>query len=121
MNTITSLEVGDEVTYTIYTDSDCGWVREVSPNGKTVLVEMADQKLLNGVNSGEPDALKFHAGGFCGHTEGDQRWKITRAESPKVLKFTLRVNGQWKIAGHATKSPGCVLRPGHHPHYDFNF
>ena len=115
------LQVGDEVTYTIYTDSDCGWVSKVSPNGKTVLVEFANQILLNGPRSGEPDALSFSPGGFCGHVEGTQRWKISRIANPNVQKFTLRKNGQWKIAGHATKSPGCVLNKGHYPHYDFNF
>ena len=118
MNT---LNVGDPVTYTIYTDSECGWVDEVSRNGKTVVVEFAKQTLLNGVNSKEPDALHFSPGGFVGHTSGQQRWKIERAASPRKLKFTLRKSGQWKIVGHGTKSPGCVLNKGHYPHYDFNF
>ena len=118
---VTKLQVGDPVTYTVYTDRDCGWVSEVSPNGKTVLVEFADQTLLNGANSGEPDGLEFSPGGFCGHTSGEQRWEIKRAKNPKVMKFTLRNTGYWKHATHPSKSPGCILTPGHHPHYDFNF
>ena len=118
MNT---LQVGDPVTYTIYTDSDCGWVSEVSPNGKTVIVEFAHQELLNGANSGEPDALHCSPGGFCGHTSGTQRWKIERVAQPRKSKFTLRKSGQWKIAGHGPNSPGCILRKGHSPYYDFNF
>jgi len=115
------MKLNDPVTYTIYSDSDAGWVSKVSPNGKTIEVEFAKQTLLNKPNSGEPDALGFVPGGFVGHTYGEQRWQIERAENPAKSKFTLRKNGQWKIAGHPTKSPGCVLRPGHSPHYDFNF
>ena len=115
------MQINDPVTYIVYTDADTGWVSKVSPNGKTIEVEFAKQTLLNGANSGEPDALKFSPGGFCGHVHGDQRWKIERAENPSVMKFTLRKNGQWKIAKHPTKSPGCVLVKGHRPYYDFNF
>jgi hypothetical protein len=115
------MKLNDPVTYTIHSDSDAGWVSKVSPNGKTIEVEFAEQTLLNKPNSGEPDALQFTPGGFVGHTTGEQRWKIERDEFPTKRKFTLRNNGKWKIAGHPTKSPGCVLNPGHHPHYDFNF
>jgi hypothetical protein len=115
------MQINDPVTYVIYTDADAGWVSKVSPNGKTIEVELGVQTLLNGPNSGEPDALKVFPGGFCGHVEGVQRWKVERAEKPNTLKFTLRKNGQWKIVGHGTKSPGCVLIKGHNPHYDYNF
>lgn len=115
------MKLNDPVTYTIYSDSTAGWVSKVSPNGKTIEVECAKQTLLNGANSGEPDALSFSPGGFVGHTYGTQRWLIERDEFPIKQKFSLRKNGQWKVAGHATKSPGCVLREGHSPHYDFNF
>ena len=116
-----TMKINDPVTYTVYSDSDAGWVSKVSPNGKTVEVEFAKQTLLNKPNSGEPDALRFSPGGFCGHTSGEQRWKIERAEKPSKTKFTLRKNGAWKRAGHPTKSPGCSLGPGHSPYYDFNF
>jgi hypothetical protein len=115
------MKVGDPVTYTIYTDADAGWVSKVSASGKTIEVEFAKQTLLNGANSGEPDALHFEPGGFSGTFSGAQRWKLEKDTEPKTAKFTLRKNGQWKIAGFRTKSPGCILRPGHNPHYDFNF
>lgn len=115
------MKVNDPVTYTIHSDSKAGWVNKVSPGGKTVEVEFAKQTLANGANSGEPDALQFSAGGFLGHTSGTQRWLIERDEFPIKEKFTLRKNRQWKIAGHPTKSPGCVLKEGHSPHYNFNF
>jgi len=115
------MQINDPVTYIIHTDADAGWVSKVSPNGKTIEVEFGNQTLLNGPNSGEPDALKVYPGGFCGHVDGIQRWKVERAEKPNALKFTLRKNGQWKIAKHPTTSPGCVLIKGHSPYYDFNF
>jgi hypothetical protein len=115
------MNVNDPVTYTTYTDGDAGWVTKVSSSGKTIEVEFATATLLNGPNSGEPDSLHFSPGGFCGHMSGVQRWKLERNPSGKKLKFTLRNNGQWKIAGHPTKSPGCVLRSGHHHYYDYNF
>jgi hypothetical protein len=116
-----TLNIGDEVTHVLWTDAAAGWVKSVSKSGKTVTVELAEQTLLNGVNSGEPDALKFAPGGFCGHTSGSQRWKIERADKPSTMKFTLRNTGQWKAANSSTKSPGNVLCKGHKPYYDFNF
>lgn len=116
-----TLNIGDEVTHVLWTDAKAGWVKSVSKSGKTVTVELANQTLLNGVNSGELDALKFSPGGFCGHTSGSQRWKIERADKPSTMKFTLRTNGQWKAAKTSTKSPGNVLCKGHNPYYDFNF
>ena len=115
------MNVNDPVTYTTYSDGEAGWVTKVSASGKTIEVEFAEATLLNGPNSGQLDALQFNAGGFCGHTSGVQRWKLERAPDSRKSKFTLRKNGQWKIAGHPTKSPGCVLRPGHHHYYDYNF
>lgn len=115
------MKINDPVTYIVYTDADAGWVSKVSRSGKMVEVEFAKQTLLNGPNSGEPDALDFTPGGFVGHVDGAQRWKIERSSNPMKAKFSLRNNGKWKAVGQPTKSPGCCLIPGHCPHYDFNF
>jgi hypothetical protein len=117
-----AFKVGDKATHTIHTDSHAGYILHVSPNGKTVIFGRSEAKLLNGANSGEHDALEFSPGGFVGHTSGEQRWDIaTEPMAGYRDKFTLRSNGRWKIAGGGTYSPGNTLRPGHHPHYDFNF
>lgn len=118
-----TFKVGDKATHTIYTDSRAGYITHVSPNGKTVLFVEAEATLLNGPKSGEPDALGFSPGGFCGHTSGTQRWQIgdKPIEGRKSIKFSLRGNGRWKIAGGSATSPGDVLRPGHSHHYDYNF
>jgi hypothetical protein len=144
------LNVGDAVTHTIHTDANAGHVVKVSKNGRTVWVQAATQELLNGFKSGEADALTFTPGGFCGHTEGTQRWKVTPNPEGHVEKFTARpiqrrefvrdeatgltkrdANGRmvetlvtewrWKKAGHPTNSPGNNLRRGARPYYDYNF
>lgn len=122
MSTPHAFKVGDKATHTLHTDSHAGYIISVSPNGKTVIFGRAEAKLLNGANSGEPDALGFSPGGFVGHTSGTQRWEV--ASEPMAsyrTKFSLRGNGRWKVAGGGTYSPGDTLSPGHHPHYDFNF
>lgn len=120
-NEISNPKVGDEVTHIRWTDATAGWVKSVSKSGNTVEVEYAQQTLLNGANSGEPDALKVSPGGFVGHTSGVQRWKIERTENTFTQKFTRRSNGRWLVSGQSMKSPGGDLIAGHAPHYDFNF
>ncbi len=115
-------KVGDKATHTTHTDSHAGYITYVSPNGKTVTFARAEAKLLNGPDSGEPDALTFSPGGFVGHTSGTQRWEV--APAPREgggTKFTLRSTGRWKVSGGGTHTPGNTLTPGHHPHYDYNF
>lgn len=126
MTTNIRFQVNDKATFNLYSDSNAGYIVKVSKSGKKVWFCRAEAKLLNGANSGEPDALEFSPGGFCGHTSGFQRWQI--AETPRNERptcFTLRVqkNGEeiWKMVGHGTYSPGCTLSGGHHHHYDFNF
>ena len=126
MSNTMQFKIGDKATHTVYSDSHAGYIVKVSKSGKKVWFCRADAKLVNGVNSGEPDALEFSPGGFCGHTSGFQRWQI--AETPRNERptcFTLRTkqNGEqvWKLVGHGTYSPGSCLNGGHHHHYDFNF
>lgn len=132
------LNVGDGVTHTGYTDANAGHVVKVSKNGKTVMVQAAKQELLNGMKSGEADALTFTPGGFCGHTEGTQRWKVEPNPEGHLEKFTLRtIQGTeydheqrkrvpvtryvWKKAGSRTREAGNTIRMGCRPHYDYNF
>jgi len=117
-----TFKVGGKATHTIHTDSHAGYITHISPNGKTVYFGRAEAKLLNGPMSGEPDALNFSPGGFVGHTSGTQRWEVAAEPAGGyTTRFSLRGNGRWKIAGGSAHSPGNTLRPGHSPHYDFNF
>lgn len=118
------LAIGDPVTHTTHTDGHAGYVEKVSKNRKQVTVRMASQKLMNGCNSGEPDALICHPGGYAGHVSGHQRWEVKPNPEGYLAKFSLRKRGKvwiWKLAGTATIAPGNILRRGHNPHYDFNF
>ncbi len=132
------LKVGDPVTVCGYTDRAAAEVVEVAANGKTAWIRMCKQELLNGVNSGESDALRFHPGGFHGHTEGRQRYKIESNPEGEPIKFTARPTMRkvwsdekkemvpievwvWKISGSPTKGGTNPLAMGHSPYYDFNF
>lgn len=114
-------KVGDPVTYILYSDRDAGYVVGVSDNGKRVQFQYAKTELLNGPKSDHPDKLTFTPGGFFGHMEGEQIYKIEPDPAGRVIEFSLRKNGKWKLAGHPMKSPGCSLVPGHSHWYDFNF
>jgi len=74
-----------------------------------------DAELLNGVNSGEPDALKFSPGGFVGHISGEQRYKFTSNENNSIIRIRLGKKG-WKGA-----SGRFVLADEPRKHYDYNF
>lgn len=118
--------VGMGVTMNQYSDRHAGTVVKVSDSGKTVLVQRDKATLLNGFNSGEPDALTFSPGGFCGHTEGTQRHSYEPDPNGAITKYTLRTlrGGKtcYKPAGYRTNSPGGTLTLGERvEHYDFNF
>lgn len=82
----------------------------------TLVVRRMEATLLNGVNSGEPDALHFDRGGFVGHTSGAQRYKLESDESAEPIRIRLGKNG-WKDKW------GNKYVPSHEPreYYDFNF
>lgn len=119
-------KVGDGATYTTYSDSKACTIIEVRRNGRELVLQRDKATLLNGVNSGEPDALKCYPGGFAAHFEGTQRYAYERdpnGQTFRVSKRTLK-NGNvvWKLVGHPTKSPGCsATLSGRHEHYDYNF
>ena len=108
---------GDGVTIHHYSDCKAATVVRVTPF--TVTIQFDKAELLNGVNSGEPDALKFDIGGFAGHTSGKQRWHVEADPTGATQKFTLRrSDGRYMEAGSRN---GAWLSAGRHPHYDFNF
>ena len=90
-------------------------VREVSP--KCMEIRRMKATLLNGVNSGEPDALEFSPGGFCGHTSGVQRYKFEQDETAKTFRIRLHSDTVWRDANGNKYSVTSEPRE----HYDFNF
>ncbi len=103
-----------------YSDAHAGFVTSVTNDGKRLTFSEGKAELLNGPDSGEPDALAFSPGGFVGHTSGNQRWKISIEVGAGHQVFTLRQNGRWVREGESMKN-GSRLIVGHSHHYDFNF
>lgn len=60
------LKVGDKVGVRYHTDIKPGTVIKATATKATV--RLHSFKCVNLPNSGAPDAMKFHVGGFCGHT-----------------------------------------------------
>ncbi|MDP2361964.1 MAG: hypothetical protein Q8O14_14640 [bacterium] len=114
------VQAGDPVTRSGYSDCHAGYVFQINKTRTKLAMQDGDARLLNGANSGEPDALVFSPGGFCGHTSGTQRWEIKPSDLARVTVFTLRKNGRWIETGSTLKQ-GHPLCAGHHHHHDFNF
>lgn len=118
-------KVGDGAHMCLHTDCHSYTVVKVSASGKTIWCQRDKATLLNGCNSGEPDALTFTPGGFFGHTSGAQRWKIEPDPEGQIMKATRRLlpTGTviYKQARSRTLSPGFRVTEGHYEHYDFNY
>jgi hypothetical protein len=72
--------------------------------------------LINGLGSGEPDALQFAPGGFMGHTSGQQRYAYSPDPEGRVEVASMRKDGSWRMCG-----TGSRVIAGRHEHYDYNF
>jgi hypothetical protein len=105
--------VGEGVTVCRWSDRDAATIVAVTPSGKSFDIQLDNATLLNGANSGEPDALKMAAGGFAGHTTGVQRWKCEPAPEGPVHRVRLTKRG-WMLDGQRVIA-------GRHHHHDFNF
>lgn len=105
-------KVGDAVTVYGYSDAHAATV--VAVTRCTITIRHEKQTLLNGCNSGEPDALVCTPGGFVGHTSGQQRWAVEPDPQGYIEKCHLR-------SGAIVSSGGKKVGAGHRPHYDFNF
>ncbi len=119
-------KVGDGATMNGYSDSHACTIIAISE--KRITVQVDDAKILNGSNSGEPDALHFSPGGFCGHTSGQQRWETTPNPDGAKATYSLRKWNDYK--GNPTyrwapvgskRHEGSSLTEGRHHHYDYNF
>lgn len=107
-------KVGDGVSWNGYSDSYAGTVVRVSASRVYVVEDKAT--LLNGFDSGEPDALVCAPGGFCGHTSGIQRYEYAPGDGSPIM-FSVRKDG--KVMRE--QSTYCYLSPGRGKHHDYNF
>jgi hypothetical protein len=97
----------------------------VSRTGNRAVIQRDRVKLLNGPDSGEPDALRVYTGGFAAHVEGRQRWSIEpdpNGETVEVSRRKLK-SGEtvWIKVGLPTKGGNRVTFGERSEHYDYNF
>lgn len=126
-NDFDTFKVGDPVHWSEGTDAAPGTVSRITKGA--IFVKAVKATLLNGVNSGEPDALTFTPGGFVGHTSGTQRHSFEEIPDAREMKFTKRAATEYrgakaKQAGTSSKGSMAswgVLHHGHASHYDYNF
>lgn len=112
--------VGMGATEYLWSDVRSYTVVAVSKSGKRCTVQRDRATLLNGPNSGEPDALIFHVGGFAGHVEGRQRWEISRDPEGEIVEISRRRDGSWRTVGLGLDSSRFELGK-RVERYDFNF
>lgn len=115
-------KVGDGATEICCSDCHAYTVVKVSPSGKTIWLQRDIATLLNGVDSGEPDALKCHPGGFAANIQGLQRYEFKRDTMGVIRKATLRKNGNEKYPyGIVGTSRSNVCIGVRNEYYDYNF
>lgn len=125
-------KVGDGATLCGYSDRHAYTV--IAVTAKTVTLQRDKATLLNGMNSGEADALTFTPGGFAGHTEGIQRYRYEANPNGEVIKAHMKKkprkvwtkgaapDGGYGYVMHAHFTNGAsTLIPGRFEHYDYNF
>ena len=107
-----------------YSDVMAYTVISVSKSGNSAVIQRDKVKLLNGVTSGEPDALKFSPGGFVGHTSGSQRYSYERDPNGETIRISRRtakrMAGSWRTPGSGTGAAHVTFGE-RSEHYDFNF
>ena len=122
---MTEITVGMGASIQGYSDSHAATVVRVSQSGKRVTLRRDMARLLNGANSGEPDALQCSPGGFCGHISGTQRWAYEPDPNGSEELFSLRTlpNGEtrWVRVGESLRGGTTASLAGRFHHYDFNF
>jgi len=123
-------KVGDGATLCGWSDRHAYTVIAVTPQSITLQRDKAT--LLNGFNSGEPDALIMTPGGFAGHTEGTQRYsyepnpngEICVARMKKKLRkvWTEGEDGKYSYVTHPHfMNCSSTVVPGRSENYDYNF
>lgn len=121
---VTGPVVGGGANVYGYSDVMAYTVISISKSGKVAYLQRDNAILLNGCNSGEPDALQFTPGGFVGHTSGIQRYRYEQNPEGEIIRVSLRSKGRlagtWRTKGSGTGA--ALVRFGERrEHYDFNF
>lgn len=93
--------VGDGVTVFHYTDRSAGTVERISPSGKTVWIrpDRAIRKDRNGMSE-------------------SQQYAYEPVEDAKLMRATLRKDGQWRLSGYMGYKVAFGFRDAYH---DYSF
>lgn len=105
-------QVGDGVTYSLFTD--CLAHTVIYRSGARIVIQRDKVKRL--------DRPEFVPGGFAGHCTNQReiRWEYSRNPKGRTETFTRRKNGNWVRKGEKMNT-GVRLFMGRHEYYDFNF
>lgn len=123
-------KVGDGATICGYSDHAAYTVIKTTP--QSITLQRDKVTLLNGLDSGESDALVMHPGGFTGHVDGIQRYAYEPDPNgsicvARMTKNTRRAwikqeDGSHTEVIHVNFRNGCsTVFPGRREHYDYNF
>lgn len=114
--------VGMGATLYGYSDSYACTIIKILNKGKKLIIQKDKATLLNGVVSGEVDALKRNDAGFV---SGIQRYKIEPNSTGETFVVTLRQTKDgniWKQLGTKVgQVPGTVSVGERIHHHDINF
>ena len=110
----------DAATVNFYSDRVAATITKETPREITVRTDKAT--LLNGPESGEPDAMTVTPGGFAAHWSGTQRYEYETDPLGGEYTFTKRRSGRWVKKGDPDDRGSTTLTIGRRVHYhDFNF
>jgi hypothetical protein len=117
--------VGEGATLYGWSDVRAYTVIAVSRSGNRATIQRDSCTLLNGPDSGEPDALRVYTGGFAAHVEGRQRWDIRPNPEGATIEISRRrlKSGEivWVQVGGSAKGGSRIAFGDRHEHYDYNF
>ncbi len=104
-----------------YSDRRACTVVTVNVKGTLAVLREDKADLLNGPDSGEPDALKVFPGGFAAHWQGVQRWATEPNPEGVEHTITKRKDGEWREKGDHSKTGARYIFGVRDHFYDYNF
>ena len=104
-------QIGDQCNWALWTDVEPCTVVGRTPKSCKVRVNKTEIKV----------APKMEPGGFAAVVLEPAEWRILDDLEERVLTFTLRASGLWKLQGSGMRETGNVLRAGHRKVYDYGF
>lgn len=111
MNDLFDPQVGERCHWTIYSDVEPCTV--VHRTAKTVKVRIDKADLVS--------PPKMVPGGFAAVVVEPATWSIRENPAGRLLTFSRRSTGRWKLQGTGSNERGNTLQPGWHKYYDYGF